>query len=274
MPVEHLTDTDFKRVCAYVSRRYGLAMEEKRVLLECRLSHERERLGLPSFAAYLNLVESGANSEAHRRFVDLVTTHYSYFMRESSQFAFLRDVAFPELQHRSPHRPWSILSAGCSTGEECYTVSMLYEDYALCNPAPGARIRGIDVSEAVLAEARRGVYPEARIAKVPKSWKRRYFAREGDAYAVTDRVRGRVSFLCGNLNEENGLNGHHDVILCRNTIIYLKPEPRKRLVERLHAHLARDGWLVLGHAEIISDRTRFAYQGDSIYRKQEELATT
>ena len=246
-------------------------MEEKRVLLECRLSHEREHFGLPSFSAYLNLVESGANPEALRRFIDLVTTHYSYFLRESSQFAFLRDVAFPELQRRLPHRPWSILCAGCSTGEECYTVSMLYEDYALCNPAPGARIRGVDVSEAVLAEARRGVYPAARIAKVSDSWKRRYFKRTGDDYAVADCVRKRVSFLYGNLNDEDGLNGRHDVILCRNTIIYLRPEARKRLAERLHAHLARDGWLVLGHAEIISDRTRFAYQGDSVYRKQEEL---
>ena len=94
-------------------------MRSKRVLLNCRLSRERERLGFSSFSAYLDKVESETDPEATARFVDLVTTHYTYFLRERRQFDFLRTTAFPELERSKPNRTWNILCAGCSTGEEC-----------------------------------------------------------------------------------------------------------------------------------------------------------
>ena len=91
----------------------------------CRLSRERERLGFSSFSAYLDKVEAETDPEATARFVDLVTTHYTYFLRERRQFDFLRTTAFPELERSKPNRTWNILCAGCSTGEECYTASCL-----------------------------------------------------------------------------------------------------------------------------------------------------
>ncbi|WP_232501791.1 CheR family methyltransferase [Eggerthella sp. YY7918] len=99
-------------------------MKAKRVLLECRLTRERERLGLSTFGQYLDMIESEQNTTARTQFINLVTTHYTYFMRESSQFSFIRDTVLPELLARRSHRPWRFLCAGCSTGDECYSLSI------------------------------------------------------------------------------------------------------------------------------------------------------
>lgn len=268
--MEHLTDKEFERVCTHLSRALGLNMRSKRVLLDCRLSRERNRLGLPSFSDYLDLIESGTNPEAAARFIDLVTTHYTYFLRERRQFDFLRTTAFPELEASRPRRTWNILCAGCSTGEECYTVSMIVEDYRRGRNLPPVRVTGIDVSEPALEEARRAVYPATRVDKVPPRWLTSYFTREGDGFAVVDSIRRHVSFARANLSDPEALRRRYDLILCRNVIIYFDEPTRERVLDTLHRHLALSSYLILGHAEIVRDRKRFAYRGDSIYQKRSE----
>ena len=154
-----MTDSEFEQVRSFLAQTYGLDMDSKRTLLECRLARERDRLQLPSFSAYFDLVESGRNQQERNRFVNLVTTHYTYFLRESAQFKFLFATAFPELLAKRPNRPWNILCAGCSTGEECYSVSMLVEDYARTHPIPSVRITGIDLSQPAIEEARTAAIP-------------------------------------------------------------------------------------------------------------------
>lgn len=272
--MEHLTDTEFERARTYLARAYGLEMSSKRVLLECRLSRERERLGLPSFTAYLSLVESGLDAEASARFIDLVTTHYTYFLRESKQFEFLRETAFPALERGPRRRRWNILSAGCSTGEECYSLSMLVEDYAQTHRIPPVSITGIDVSEPALREARNAVYPPARVEKVPPRWRASYFEEDGQNLKVADRIRKRVSFECRNLDAPDALARTYDLILCRNVIIYFNDQARCRVLDAFHRHLAPSSYLVLGHAEIIRNHARFAYCGGSIYQKRPEAISS
>lgn len=266
--MRHMTDTEFERTCSFISRSLGLEMKSKRVLLECRLTRECDRLALPSFSDYLDLIERGTNPEATRRFIDLVTTHYTYFMRESSQFSFLENVAFPELEQRASGRPWRILCAGCSTGEEAYTLSMLVEDYSRLRQAPQVTIRALDVSEPVLETARQAIYGTTHIDKVPHHWKALYFVPEHEQFRVTDRIRNRVTFQKANLGEAGALRGAYDLILCRNVIIYFTHEAKQKAIDQLARHLEPGGFLVLGHAEIVRDRTAFTYEGNSIYRKQ------
>lgn len=272
--MDHLTDREFDRACTYLSRTFGLDMHSKRVLLECRLSRERTRLNLSSFSAYLDLVESDLNPEASNRFIDLVTTHYTYFLRESKQFDFLRNTVFPELERKHPNRPWNILCAGCSTGEECYSVSMLLNDYAQTHRIPPVYITGIDISEPALHEARQAIYPLSRVDKVPPSWLSSYFEPSGENYAVAEPLRKHVSFECKNLSDPNALTKTYDLILCRNVIIYFNDQVRRRVIDMLHRHVAPSSYLVLGHAEIVRDRTQFAYLGNSIYQKQTEAITS
>lgn len=242
-------------------------MKAKRVLLECRLTRERERLGLSTFGQYLDMIESEQNTTARTQFINLVTTHYTYFMRESSQFSFIRDTVLPELLARRSHRPWRFLCAGCSTGDECYSLSMIVEDFAKLHPLPDVTITGVDISESVLAEARIGRYPESHIERAPRHWRMGYFKPDGYGYVVRDQIRNRVRFYRANLTEPEALRRTYDLILCRNTIIYFEDAVKQRFITTLHQHLIDEGYLILGHAEIVRDRTRFAYQGDSIYRK-------
>lgn len=268
MALEHMNDREFERVRSFAARSFALDLSAKRVLLECRLSREREHFGAATFSEYFDLVERDAYSEAQLRFVDLITTHYTYFMRESSQFAFLTDTAFPELELRRPDRTWNILCAGCSTGEECYTLSMLVEDYAQLHHIPRVRITGIDLSEPSIAHARRAGYPSSHIEKVSQRWLHSYFTERQGEYFVNDAIRDRVSFHRGNINDAKLLFRTYDLVLCRNVIIYLEKEARHRVIDLLQEHLATGGYLLLGHAEIVRDNPRLTYRGNSIYQKQ------
>ncbi len=145
-------------------------------------------------------MEAETDPEATARFVDLVTTHYTYFLRERRQFDFLRTTAFPELERSKPNRTWNILCAGCSTGEECYTASMIVEDPPRARPAP-VRITGIDISKAAIEKARRATYQFAHVEKVPPRWLSSYFTNDGGNYTVTDAIRRRVTFAQANLND-------------------------------------------------------------------------
>lgn len=268
--MDHLTDKEFDRVCTYLSRTFGLNMRSKRVLLDCRLSRERERFGFSSFSAYLDKVEAETDSEATARFVDLVTTHYTYFLRERRQFDFLRTTAFPELERSKPDRTWNILCAGCSTGEECYTASMIVEDYRRGRDLPPVRITGIDISKAAIEKARQATYQFAHVEKVPPRWLSSYFVNDGSNYTVTDAITRRVTFAQANLNNPDALRRRYDLIMCRNVIIYFDSRTREQVLDNLYRHLADSSYLILGHAEIIRSRAKFVYRRDSVYQKQPE----
>lgn len=267
-----MTDTEFERACSFISRTYGLNMKAKRILLECRLAREQRRLDVPTFSTYLDMVESGHDAAIRAQFISLITTHYTYFMRESSQFLFVRDTVLPELMVRRAHssRPWRFLCAGCSTGDECYSLAMMVEDFSKTHTIPPVTITGIDVSTSALTEARRAQYSEAHIERIPKHWREAYFTHEGDRYTVAEAIRKRVRFQCVNLAEDDALKRSYDLIFCRNTLIYFNDETKERIIKSLYQSLRDHCYLVLGHAEVIRDRSRFAYLGDSIYQKTTE----
>lgn len=226
------------------------------------------RLGFATFGDYFAMVEENPGSPEEQRFIDLITTHYTYFMRESSQFDFIRATAFAELSQRPSNRPWRILCAGCATGEECYDLAMLAEDFSRLHNIPDVFITGIDLSEPALRRARAGVYPASCMTKVPDKWRTMYFENKGNDFKVSDRLRARIRFAQGNLSDPDMLHRTYDLVLCRNTTIYLNRDAKQRVINTLHRHLAHGGYLVLGHAEIISNRSQFEYCGNSIYRKQ------
>ena len=117
-------------------------------------------------------------------------------------------------------------------------------------------------------KARTAAYPESRINRVPRRWRNAYFVRNGQLYTVAERIRSRVFLAQGNLCDDEVLRRTYDLIMCRNVIIYLKAEVRNRVIATLHRHLAPSSYLMLGHAEIIRERTLFEYQGNSVYRRQ------
>ncbi len=272
-----LDDAEFEKFRTLVEREVGIFLgPSKKDLLIARLAPRLRALALPSFAAYWDYVVSSRTHEERAALIDCVCTNETHFFREPSHFAFLDQHVFPEFvaQAARGRRPRQIRawSAGCSTGEEPYSLAMAL----LRRFPPGSgwslSVMASDVSTRALAHAMSASYGVERAAEIPDALARvftRTDRRRAGATAVTlsPLVRELVEFVPLNLQQRSyGAIGRFDLIFCRNVLIYFRPDNRRLVVERLLAHLGPDGYLFLGHAESLLgmyDRVRCA--GPTIY---------
>ena len=264
-----LTSVQFGRVAALLYGHCGIAMRPgKEGLVRARLAKRMRKLSIPDFAVYLDLV---GESPAHPEFgemVDALTTNKTSFLRERAHFDYLRDFVLPTLDH--PVRIWS---AGCSSGEEPYTLAMLLLDHHLTGIAREARVLATDISPRMLATAQRGVYPAEIMSDVPVEWQRRYWARldlnEPDgSLSATPLLRNLVKFAPLNLMDHWPMRGPFDAIFCRNVMIYFDKQTQQRLVERFWELLRPGGHLFVGHSESLTGTAhQFRYVQPAVYAK-------
>jgi chemotaxis protein methyltransferase CheR len=239
-----------------ISYRMGSAF-----FLERRLTPRVEALGLSSFREYYQYLRyDPGGSREMEELVERIATHETYFFREKYQLDAMRDELLPLLHERLlPRRRLSIWSAGCSSGEEVYTVAIvLHEDGRFRDWS--VRVAGSDISRKVVAQARRGRYGLSSFRVTEPRIQRRYFHEEGGKYRVRDDVRSLCSF--GRLNlmdvDRYQVLGPCDLILCRNVLMYLSRPARERVVGALYETLAPRGYLLLGHSEsLLNLTTRF-----------------
>lgn len=263
LPAAHpaLSPRDFARLSAFIEARYGIHLPPgKRILLEARLGKRVRELGLSGFEAYCDRVLGGAAGDELLLLVDRVTTHKTEFFREPAHFEVLVRTALPALRppgaaHPEPLRLWS---AGCSTGEEPYTLAMVLAEAA----ASGAlrdrfafELLATDVSPGVLRTAEEGVYTEALVCPVPLPLRRRWLLRsvaDENVVRVRRALRERIHFRPLNLlDADYGIREPMDVIFCRNVLIYFERALQLAIVERLVQVLAPGGFLFLGHSETL-----------------------
>src|SRR5581483_9855554 len=178
-----LSSRDFAQLCSMIYDRCGIKLgSEKKIMLESRLRRRMSQLRLASYRAYCDyLFSGGSDSEEMVHLIDAVTTNKTEFFREKVHFDFLISKAVPELtSRRIETRDFFIWSAGCSTGEEPYTLGMLLSEYRALQPSFRFRILATDISTAVLEKAVRGVYNTEAIQAVPAELRRKYFMRSRD----------------------------------------------------------------------------------------------
>jgi chemotaxis protein methyltransferase CheR len=250
--------------------------EDHQFLLERRLWPRVEALSLGDFGDYLRYLRL-ASPEARRsellEMVERVTTNETYFFREAYQLEALRDEILPEIAEKKPRgRRLTIWSAGCSTGEEAYTIAMVilesgrFADWDV-------RVFGSDISRKVLAVARKGEYGRASFRNTDGRMLRRWFRDVDGKRQVRDEVRQLVSFGHVNLVDEamTKMVGEMDVVFCRNVLIYFDQLSRRKVIDVLHEKLRTGGYLLLGHSEsLISLSTAFELvhlKNDMVYRK-------
>jgi chemotaxis protein methyltransferase CheR len=245
-------------------------------LLQRRLAPRVESLSLADFADYYRFLRTA--SPEHRRaeleeIVDRVTTNETYFFRENYQLDAFKDEILPDIFTRKPRgRRLSVWSAGCSTGEEAYTIAVLIQESGLFTDWE-VRVFGSDISRRVLQVARKGIYGRTSFRATDLRLLRRYFRETEGKHQVRDEVRQMVSFGQINLIDEpmTMLVGEVDVIFCRNVLIYFDAESRKRVVDTLHRKLVRGGFLLLGHSEsLLNLTTAFELvhlKNDMVYRR-------
>jgi chemotaxis protein methyltransferase CheR len=259
----------FDRVRSLLLQRAGIRLTEaKYEMVSSRLGRRLRALGLASYDAYLELVESETGPE-NEHFLNALTTNLTSFFREAHHFHHLQETWLPEVlaSGRSTIRIWS---AGCSTGEEPYSIAM-----ALLDLLPGDRrlsILATDLDSEVLARARDGVYPADRIRTLPQDVARRWFLRGSGPQAGLVRVRpelsASISFRRLNLFEPWPMKKKVDAIFCRNVLIYFDKETQRPLVERFADQLVERGTLFIGHSETLFRLTeRYESLGKTIYRR-------
>ncbi len=254
-----MTERDFKRLSTFIERELGIKMpESKRVMLESRLSRRLRLHGLSTFAEYVDYVfsEEGARQELIHM-IDAVTTNKTDFFREADHFDFLLNVILPEHAQRGGRDPFRIWSAGCSTGEEPYTMAMVVEEYRRINSSFSYGIFATDISTKVLSTAVDAVYDEEKLAPVPLDYKKRYLLRSRDhtknLVRIRPELRARVQFQRLNfMDDDFGIRELFDVIFCRNVIIYFDRVTQERLIRKFYDRLRPGGCLFLGHSETMT----------------------
>lgn len=263
----------FRRVSRLMYRISGVNLTDgKQELVRARIAKRMRVLGQESITEYVDLVEGPGGADELAHMVDVLTTNKTSFFREEPHFDFLASTVIPGwIASGGPLRIWS---AGCSSGEEPYSLAMLLLDRVPDLARRDVRILATDLSRPVLAKAQAAVYDEPLLDSVPRAMRERYtVAKPGlpggpPLREMIREVRSLVSFAQLNLMGHWPMRGPFDVILCRNVMIYFDRETRQRLVERF-AGLLRDGaHLMVGHSESLNGLAhRLAYVVPAVYRR-------
>jgi len=273
--LSELTDEEFEKISDLVKSLCGINLHQgKKELVKARLSKRLRALGLTRFDDYIRYVRNDGGGDELVAMLDSISTNLTSFFREPGHFDYLAEQVLPAIAARAgPHRrSLRIWSAGCSTGEEPFTIGIVVSENIPNPDSWDVRILATDLSTRVLARAREGLYEADRLKDVPGLLIGRYFscveAHRPRLYRVNDRVRGLVTFARLNLLGPWPMRGPFDVIFCRNVMIYFDKPTQTRLVERFWEVLAPGGGLFVGHSESLAGvKHRFEYVQPTVYRK-------
>ena len=265
-----MSDSDFSRLYRFMNTHYGIDFSKKKTLVESRLANLIIRGGYGGFTDFIDRVIVHHRPDELDMMLNRLTTNYTYFMRESNHFEFLQHTVLAELKARRGPRQIRVWSAGCSTGEEPYTIAMCLKD-ALGSSASlwGIQIMATDISTEALCSAQAACYTESALSALPVSWRRRYFTKQSDdAYQVTPEIRSLVTFRRFNLMDDAAFGLGFDVVFCRNVMIYFDLPAREGLIQRFFRALSPGGYLLIGHSESLNrNKIPLQYLMPAIYRK-------
>ncbi|MDG0813667.1 CheR family methyltransferase [Cohnella rhizosphaerae] len=274
----HIQDEEFDKLAETIRLHAGIYLRrEKKALLVSRLGRLLEQHGAAGFDQYISRLAADRSGRLLSQLIDHISTNHTFFMRETPHFDFMRDVALPYWMPRIADRDLRVWSAGCSTGEEPYTLAMLLQDFL--GPQAGewdSRVLATDISARTLETAALGVYSQDAVRPLPESWKRLYFRRLPDnTVRVQDSLRAQVLFRRFNLMEQRfPFSRPFHIIFCRNVMIYFDERARNQLLRKFWETLAPGGYLFIGHSEGIGRKDLgFSYVSPSVYRKPESEDT-
>ncbi len=263
-----LRPEEFRQVQTMARELFGLDLRDgKEALVSARLSKRMKELGIASVSRYLEHARQDSSGLELAALIDSLTTNFTSFLREARHFQLLRELIAPQLRSR----PVAIWSAGCSTGEEPYSILFTMLDAGGGTGGGRLTLRATDISTRVLKAAQLGVYPENRLAELPEEWRRRFFQRGTGRHQGFVRVkpdlRSAIQFERLNLMEPFEKVGRQTVIFCRNVMIYFDKPTQERLVRRFAAQLEPGGYLFIGHSEgLMGIRHNLEYIMPAVYR--------
>lgn len=268
------TDRDFQVLRKLVTARTGIVLcDEKRELVYGRLSKRLRALGLTSFEDYCDVLAAGDENELIH-FVNAITTNLTSFFREAHHFDYLATTLLPELLKKANDtKRIRIWSAGCSTGEEPYSIAMVVRQTIPQLCGWDIKILATDIDSNVLVQADGGVYRDERVNGLSRRGLKRWFRRETRQHTglvrIAPEVRELVTFRQLNLMQPWPMKGPFDVVFCRNVVIYFDKPAQRTLFDRFADLLAPDGHLFVGHSEtLFRVCDRFELLANTIYRRR------
>ena len=271
----HITDKEFQAIRDLVYERFGINLtQEKKILVVGRLQKILRNRGFKTFHEYyLYLVEDKTN-QAIGELANQITTNHTFFYREAEHFMYFMKTILPEIVTRKKQtnsKDLRIWCAAASSGEEPYNIIMCMmeyfgQDYSLWD----AGLLGTDISDKAIKTAKAAVYEPYRVQTMPDMYKKKYFHRVGENWAVNDNVKKELTLRHFNLmNKQMPFKKPFDCIWCRNVMIYFDNETKQELVERLYNQAAPGGYLLIGHSESIGrDKTRWKFICPAVYKKE------
>lgn len=275
-----MTDREFSRFADFIQRQCGIKMPPaKKTMLQGRLQKRLRFLAIDSFSVYADYVFSARGEEELFHMIDAVTTNKTDFFRESKHFDYLRDIVLPSVIREAANKSWiqfKAWSAGCSTGEEPYTLAMVLSKFAENNPSFHFSILATDISTKVLEIAKTAIYPEEKIEPIPMELRKKYLLRSTSkpVMRIVPELRACLQFMRLNfMNNDYALRDMMDIVFCRNVIIYFDRETQENILKRLCRYLLPGGYLFMGHSETLNGMNLPVKQiSSSIYRKCGESA--
>ncbi len=271
-----MPDRLFQQFSRLVYEQCGINLHEgKKALLQARLNKRLRLTGLGSYEEYFKFITSGTDPDEFVNFLDSISTNLTYFFRESQHFDFLDKVALPDLiakKRKDGDSRIRVWSAGCSTGEEPYSLAMCVLPHLPDLPKWDFRILATDISTRVLETARRGIYSEEKVQKVPPALRQACFQKISSTngrpdFQVTPHVKQVVTFHRLNLKDHYPFKGLFDFIFCRNVMIYFDKKTQEELVNRMTGFLCPGGYLCVGHSESLTGLMhKLSYVRPAIYR--------
>lgn len=273
-PGPTLSDAEFFRFCQLVHRHAGIYLTaQKKELVRARLMKILRGRSLANFQEYYDLVLADKSGDELACLLDALSTNLTAFAREPGHFQYLAQKILPAWrQGQGEPLRQTLWSAGCSTGEEPYTLAMILMDTFPGENLSQVKICASDLNTQVLTQAERGVYPFARMEPLPSEWRRRFFQKgvrgQEGFVRVKPEVRRLVHFFRFNLMDPFPFQENMDVIFCRNVMIYFEKETQAKLVDKFYHCLRPGGYLFIGHSEsLCNHRHQFKYVKPTIYRK-------
>ncbi|MCT4632983.1 MAG: protein-glutamate O-methyltransferase CheR [Firmicutes bacterium] len=267
-----IKDDEFKRLYEFMKSNYGLNFsDEKKSNIENRLRFVMLKNEYKSFTEYFDNIKMDSSGQMKNELINRLTTNHTYFFRENSHFSYFEEIILPELfEIEKKSRDLRIWSAGCSTGEEPYTLAMiLHKNLEKIRLTYDVKVLGTDISTKVLKLAKEGRYGALSVKDIPIEYKSKYFKAESNGvYQIHQSVMDEVIFRRFNLMDHFNFKKKFHVIFCRNVLIYFDNETKLKILRKFYDSLEDGGYLFLGKSEFNLDK-RFTFLKPAIYRKGE-----
>jgi len=269
-----LTSGDYQAFQKFLEAACGIVLgADKEYLVSSRLGGLMREYAIPSYGDLISQLQGGRNNRLKTSIIDAMTTNETFWFRDMAHYRMLEEKILPELTSR-PGQRIRVWSAACSSGQEPYNISMILQDYQARNPGKlgaSSEIIATDISTAILADARKGVYTGMAASRgMSAEQQHRYFTEKNDQLEVKPEIKRRVNFRELNLTKGYELLGRFDIIFCRNVLIYFSHDQKSDIINRMARTLNPGGYLFLGSTESLSAHTKrfemFSALGGICYR--------